>query len=200
MTSKSGSYILTLQHGGLILSIVSARASITIDERDRKDYFAPPSDLFDSYCSSIAERYDLESPGLIQQGNLLDLDYDYVPEISADQKVFTVCTDKTKYFAKSVVLSVGAGNSPSIPKPFPPTGCPCSSHAFQLARPAALEQRLRERKETNVLVIGGGLTSAQVSDRAIRQGVKKVVHVMRGPMKGMSGQGHDTILCSDTEN
>lgn len=45
--------------------------------------------------------------------------------------------------------------------------------------------RVRAHKPTNVLVIGGGLTSAQIADRAIRQGVTRVLHLMRGPMKGV---------------
>ncbi|KAF7192448.1 hypothetical protein HII31_06223 [Pseudocercospora fuligena] len=162
-----------------------ARPTITIDERDRKDYFIPPSDLFESYCSFIANRYDLQSPDLIQQASVSNIEYDYVPQLSSDEKLFTINTDGKTYFAKSVVLAVGAGNAPSVPRPFPQNGCPCACHAFQ-PLDDALQARVRAKKETNVLVIGGGLTSAQISDRAIRRGATKVHHIMRGPMKGKS--------------
>lgn len=165
------------------LTASRARPTITIDERDRKDYFAPPADLFEKYCSFIAERYDLLSPNLIQQAVVSNIDYDFIPQLSSDEKLFTIRTDGTTFFARSVVLAVGAGNAPSIPRPFPQNGCPCAGHAFQ-PLDNALQARVRARKETNVLVIGGGLTSAQVSDRAIRRGATKVHHIMRGPMKG----------------
>lgn len=80
------------------------------------------------------------------------------------------------------MLAVGAGNAPSIPKPFPQHGCPCACHAFQpIDNP--LPARVTSQLETNILVIGGGLTSAQVSDCAIRHGATKVFHIMRGPLK-----------------
>ncbi|EME85088.1 uncharacterized protein MYCFIDRAFT_187817 [Pseudocercospora fijiensis CIRAD86] len=159
-----------------------ARPTIAIDERDRKDYFVPPSDLFESYCSFIAKRYDLQSPDLIQKASVSNIEYDYIPQLSSEEKFFTLHTDGKTYFAKSVVLAVGAGNAPSIPAPFPRNGCPSACHAFQ-PLDEALQARMRAKKDTNVLVIGGGLTSAQISDRAIRRGATKVHHIMRGPMK-----------------
>ncbi|KAK4496771.1 hypothetical protein PRZ48_012754 [Zasmidium cellare] len=159
-----------------------ARPTITIDERDRKDYFAPPSDLFQNYCAWIAERYGLCDEDLIQKASVTEIDYDFVPQLSPDEKLFTVRTDGSTYYARSVVLAVGAGNAPSIPKPFPQTGCPNACHAFQ-PLDAALAARVKARKPTNVMVIGGGLTSAQIADRALRRGATRVFHLMRGPMK-----------------
>lgn len=160
-----------------------ARPTITIDERDRKDYFAPPSDLFQDYCAWIAERYGLCDEELIQKASVSEIDYDFIPQFSPTEKLFVVRTDTSTLYARSVVLAVGAGNAPSIPKPFPRSGCPCASHAFQ-PLDEALEARVRARKPTNVMVIGGGLTSAQVADRALRKGAGRVYHLMRGPMKG----------------
>jgi lysine/ornithine N-monooxygenase len=159
------------------------RPTITIDERDRKDYVAPPTDLFQSYCAFIAKRYSLLDKSLIQQTTVSDIDYDYIPHLSPDEKTFTVRTEDSTLYARSVVLSVGAGNAPCIPKPFPEKGCPAACHAFQPAD-GVLRERLRKGLSTNVVVVGGGLTSAQIVDRAIRQGVSKVYHIMRGPMKG----------------
>ncbi|EGP82971.1 uncharacterized protein MYCGRDRAFT_97150 [Zymoseptoria tritici IPO323] len=158
------------------------RPTITIDERDRKDYFAPPSDVFKDYCNFIAKRYSLLDKDLIQQASMSDIEYDYIPQLSADEKLFTVRTEDSTFYARSVVLSVGAGNAPCIPKPFPQNGCPAACHAFQ-PLDAPLRERLRKRMPTNVLIIGGGLTSAQIADRSIRQGATKVFHIMRGPMK-----------------
>lgn len=46
-----------------------------------------------------------------------------------------------------------------------------------------VQAKISAKKTTNVLVVGGGLTSAQLSDLAIRRGVTKVWHLMRGPCK-----------------
>jgi cation diffusion facilitator CzcD-associated flavoprotein CzcO len=46
-----------------------------------------------------------------------------------------------------------------------------------------VKQRIAARRQTNVLVVGGGLTSAQLTDLAIRKGVTKVWHIMRGPLR-----------------
>lgn len=123
---------------------------------------------------------------LIRQAVVCDIDYGFVSQLWADEKIFSIRTDGSTYYARSVVLAVGAGNAPSIPKPFPASGCPCACHAFQ-PQDKALMSRVRAQKPTNVLVIGGGLTSAQIADRAIRQGATRVLHLMRGPMKGASG-------------
>lgn len=45
-----------------------------------------------------------------------------------------------------------------------------------------VQHRIQTGRKTNVLVIGGGLTSAQLSDKAIRNGVSRVFHFMRGPL------------------
>lgn len=159
-----------------------AKAQITIDERDRKDYFIPPSDLFKEYCQWIAGRYDLLDKDLIRKAVVQEIDYDFVERLSSDEKLFTVrISNKETFYAKTVVLAVGAGNAPSVPKPFPQNGCPQACHAFQPG-----DGMLKGSRRKNVLVIGGGLTSAQIADRAIRKGNHRVWQLMRGPMKGKS--------------
>jgi hypothetical protein len=163
----------------------AAKPTITIDERDRKDYFAPPSTLFQSYCTSIATRYHLSPPKTtIHHTTVTSIDYDHIPSLSPS-KLFTIHPSTGgPLHARSVVLAIGAGNAPEIPAPFPPIPGPHACHAFQSGGDAALRKRLRARLPTNVLVVGGGLTSAQVVDRAVRMGVQRVDLVMRGPMKG----------------
>jgi hypothetical protein len=166
-----------------------AKPPVAIDERDRKDYFTPPSDLFEHYCDSIAKRYRLRDETLIQQAVVSSIDYDHVPQLSPVDKFLTItCTTGTVY-ARSVVLAVGSGNTPSIPSPFPLSPNSYCSHAFLPHGDAHLLTRLKTkpREATNILVIGGGLTSAQISDRILRRsgassGVK-IWHLMRGPLK-----------------
>lgn len=48
---------------------------------------------------------------------------------------------------------------------------------------ASVQAKIAAGIVTNILVIGGGLTSGQLSDLAVRRGVTKVWHFMRGPCK-----------------
>lgn len=163
----------------------SAKAPVTIDERDRKDYFTPSCALFKDYCQCIVDRYGLRR-GLVKQEAVRDIDYGVVARISEDSSLFTIRTDRSLHFARTVVLAVGAGNAPTIPKPFSPKLTAGACHAMRIQEfPArVVMDKIRARAETSVLVIGGGLTSAQVADMAIRHGVTKVWHIMRGSLKG----------------
>jgi cation diffusion facilitator CzcD-associated flavoprotein CzcO len=48
-----------------------------------------------------------------------------------------------------------------------------------------VQDKIQRRQETNVVVVGGGLSSAQIVDMAVRKGVTKVWFIMRSGMKGM---------------
>jgi NADPH-dependent glutamate synthase beta subunit-like oxidoreductase len=50
--------------------------------------------------------------------------------------------------------------------------------------PKVLKAKVAAGKRMEVLVVGGGLTSAQIGDLVLRQGVSRVWHLMRGTMKG----------------
>lgn len=106
----------------------------------------------------------------------------------AGEEFFTVKTDNVTRYARTVILAVGAANAPKIP-PIPSlAGDKAASylcHSMQIKSfpDPKLQKRILDRQHTNVLVVGGGLTSAQLSDLAIRRGVSKVWHIMRGPCR-----------------
>ncbi|CAK7210968.1 hypothetical protein SCUCBS95973_000971 [Sporothrix curviconia] len=62
---------------------------------------------------------------------------------------------------------------------------PQAGHTFHLRQvpDPLLAARIRQpgSSTTNVLVVGGGLTSAQITDLLVRHGVTRVWHLMRGP-------------------
>lgn len=155
----------------------------TIDERDRKDYFVPSTPLFFSHCRCIVDRYHLGGP-MISQERVEDIQYDYVKEFSDVEKIFSVKTDKGRHYAKIVVLAVG-GNPPKIPCPLTPAEMEGATHAMHIKTfpPAYMQEKMARKERTNVLVVGGGLTSAQIADLAARRGVSKVWLIMRGPLK-----------------
>ncbi|KAL1638317.1 hypothetical protein SLS56_000125 [Neofusicoccum ribis] len=164
-----------------------AHSEVVIDERDRKDYFTPSRPLFTSHCECIVDRYGLRD-GLVKQEQVQDIEFGYIRDISDVDKVFTLWTNTGVHHARTVVLAVGPGNAPSIPDVEPEyleQGCPQMCHSMQIQRfpDPVVSAKIKAKKETNVLVVGGGLTSAQISDMAIRKGITKVWHLMRGSCK-----------------
>lgn len=172
-----------------------------VDERDRKDYYTPSKELFGAHCEDVTKRYAL-SPGMIQQEKVENIEYDDLSalvdtghdsvisddEPDSDKKVFRVTTDKGSRYAHVVVLAIGPGNAPSIPKI-----CGLStvaefegySHAMRLKAfpPPQVAAKIKKTERTNMLIVGGGLTSIQLADLALKRGVSKVWLLMRGGVK-----------------
>ncbi|KAL7930259.1 hypothetical protein V8C35DRAFT_283624 [Trichoderma chlorosporum] len=166
-------------------------ARIAINLRERNDYYTPSQALFRDHCEHVAGRYKLGEQ-LIRKETLQDIDYGEVRGVSLDgAKLFTVTTDATQhYYAKTVVLAVGPANTPKIPSlpsaPFTDSGTlPQACHSMQIKEfPDNLVQsRITAGLATNVLIIGGGLTSAQLAVLALKRGVTKIWHLMRGPLR-----------------
>ena len=172
-----------------------AMAPCTVDERDRKDYFTPSRGMFGDFVKGVVGRYGLAGEEVVREERVEDVRYGVVPQFSAEggiEKLFTVRSQGGGvHYAKTVVLAVGPGNAPCIPKPFEGIGTKheAACHALTLRGDCGLPQALRAKvaagKRTNVLVVGGGLTSAQTGDLVLKQGVTKVWHLMRGTLKGM---------------
>lgn len=160
--------------------------------RDRNDYYTPSQALFVDHCQDVVDRYKLND-NIVHQEGLQNLDYGVVRGVSVgEEKLFTVTTNESTRYAKTVIMAVGPANSPVIPRApsMPQTGpllqCCHSFHikADKLHYPAPIiQQRMAAKRPTNLLVIGGGLTSAQLADVAIQRGVTKVYHFMRGPLR-----------------
>lgn len=171
-----------------------------VDERDRKDYFTPSSNLFGAHCNEVTCRYGLGS-GIVRQEKAVNVQFkplsawtddEHDSVISADEtsddKVFRVSTDKGVHYARVVVIAIGPGNAPTIP---PIVGIPASTphagytHAMQIKQypPAHVAAKVSQHVSTNILIVGGGLTSIQLADLALKRGVSKVWLLMRGGVK-----------------
>ncbi|OTA95491.1 hypothetical protein M434DRAFT_20214 [Hypoxylon sp. CO27-5] len=160
------------------------RTEPTVDERDRNDYFVPSTPLFASHCGCLMDRYDLRS-NMVSHEKVEDIRFDYVVDVSEIDKIFTVKTDKGVHHAKIVVLAVG-GNPPQIPEPdMPMEGMDAVTHAMHIKEfpTSRVRAKIDAKLQTNIVIVGGGLTSAQLADLAIRRGVTKVWLLMRGPLK-----------------
>lgn len=109
-----------------------------------------------------------------------------------DEKLFTVTSGDSanprRRYAKAVVLAVGPGNAPVIPDiPSMPSTRPlpqaCHSMHIREYPDGPLKAKIEAGRRTNVLVVGGGLTSAQLADLAIRRGVTRVWLLMRSRLR-----------------
>lgn len=172
-----------------------------VDERDRKDYFTPSTALFTSHCEEVIQRYGL-GPELLIQERVVDISYDirssfgnakhdsFISDDASheDKRIFCVKTDGGVRYANLVILAVGPGNAPSIPSiPGLPTPLPHEgyTHAMHIKQfpPPHVAAKISARRSTTMLIVGGGLTSVQLADLAIKHGVSKIHLLMRGPLK-----------------
>ncbi|PQE16109.1 FAD binding domain-containing protein [Rutstroemia sp. NJR-2017a WRK4] len=158
-----------------------------LDERDRLDYFRPSTTLFRNFCEDIACRYDIAD--IVEKSEVQKIDYE-PSECGECPGTFILHTSTGKKFARTVVFAAGAALSPTVPSdcPFSPVGSVChalvpSSGPNETILPPAILRKISLNKQTNLLIVGGGLTSAQIADHAIKSGVTNVYQTMRGPLK-----------------
>lgn len=134
-----------------------------------------------------------------------EVKYQALPSARGNEPVFHTRTGTSRYLSRAVVLAIGAGE-PMIPSPFPSQLPTSASHVSDASLPTLLSKQLHSRirsgKTTSVLVIGGGLTSAQTVDACIRHGIDKVYMLMRGHWKGafkMSFPAFDILTCRTSQ-
>ena len=178
---------------GRCVGVDSAKAPLEIDERDRKDYYTPSTEVFEDYCDEIVKRYALGE--LVEAAQVASIEHDFFEDTGAPNsdsaKIFRINTSCSKImFARTVVLAVGGGGKPMMPRMLSEVERNGACHSTQLPKqtflPANLQRKIRARKPNAVLVVGGGLTSAQIVIKCIEQGVSRVVMVMRSQLKCVS--------------
>jgi hypothetical protein len=115
----------------------------------------------------------------------VDIRYDYFDHMCPTEKVFWIKTDQSIYYSRTAVLAVGPGNAPTIPNCLGNENPEAMTHAMKINEfpSQRVQDRITAKCSTNILVVGGGLTSTQLADLAIRRGVTRVWLIMRGPLK-----------------
>ena len=145
------------------------------DRRDRPPallrgiYHQPSLDLFNAHCDHVIERFGLAGLHLRGQAERL------AP--GGDGVQVTTCGG-TSLEAGRVVLAVGAGGQPEWP-PWAPKGEPRIRHIFdrRTGRP-----RTEPEDEQRLVVVGGGISAAQVALRLVAEG-RTVDLVSRHPLR-----------------
>jgi cation diffusion facilitator CzcD-associated flavoprotein CzcO len=160
---------------------------LRIDDRDRVDYFTPSTELFRDFCGDIVDRYHLQN--IVKRARVENVKYGDLGGVT-DGKFFALTTGQEEIFAKVVVLATGPGCKPEIPttsklqlNPGLQGVCHCFDTHEDSCLPEHVLQRVDQGRATSVVVVGGGLTSAQISDLIIRRGVTKVWLLLRGKYK-----------------
>lgn len=172
---------------------------VEIDQRNWKDYYRPGTPLFRDFCASIIKRYSLEN--IVKKAEVIDIQYGQVNKICNNGiiesgKGFQVTTSDGEIFGCKVLISaIGATGKINYPvkmdeslesNKFPEGSCH-TTHLFsrqvEFIGPE-IKKKIKESKDSiDILIVGGGLTSAQLTELALRRGVRRVHFVTRGELK-----------------
>lgn len=166
---------------------------IDINMRDWKDYYRPSTPLFHDFCESIVDRYQLHD--VVKKDEVTSIEYRHIQVLGANQefgKGFVIRTETGKVFGcKICIVASGHRGEINYPiKPFTnahyPEGSCHTTHLFEhkvnfLGK--ELRQKPRASKSRRIVIVGGGLTSAQLAHVAVGAGIEHIHLLFRGPTK-----------------
>lgn len=166
---------------------------IDINMRDWKDYYRPSTPLFHDFCKSIVDRYHLQD--VVKRDEVVDIEYCHIQVLGANQqfgKGFVIRTKSGKVFGSKICIVAsghrGEINYPIRPfqNPHYPEGSCHTTHLFEhkvkfLGK--ELLDKPRVSKSRRIVIVGGGLTSAQLAHVAVGAGIEHVHLLFRGPTK-----------------
>lgn len=168
---------------------------VEIDRRNWQDYYRPGTKLFKDFCQSVIDRYELEN--VVIKAEVIDIRYGEINKIMLNGEVETgmgfqiETSDGDIYGAKIAIVAAGPAGEinypllPDVENHFPMGSCH-TSHLFskQVEVPnERIMSKVKTKQQTEVIVVGGGLTSAQLTEKLINKGVTKVHFVTRGEIK-----------------
>lgn len=166
---------------------------IDINMRDWKDYYRPSTGLFKDFCNDIIERYRLHN--VVKKDEVVSIEYCLINILDQDEsgKGFIVKTASGKTFGCKICI-VASGHRGEINYPIEPfksnkcypEGSCHSTHVFSGEVKFPTERIINKiicKKLSSIVIVGGGLTSAQLAHAAINNGVDKVYLIIRGSLK-----------------
>ena len=165
---------------------------IDINMRDWKDYYRPSTSLFRDFCQDIINRYQLND--VVRKEEVKSIEYLFINIIDEGEAGmgFIIKTSSKVFGCKICVLASGHAGEINYPiSPFKtksqfPEGSCHTTHIFSgtVKFPHdRIMEKITQRKKSSVVIVGGGLTSAQLAHVAVLSGVEKVYLVIRGPLK-----------------
>ncbi|KAI5949037.1 hypothetical protein KGF57_004999 [Candida theae] len=161
---------------------------VDINMRDWKDYYRPSTKLFHDYCGEVVERYGLANS--IVKDEVVDVEYKLIQCGEDSGKGFIVRTRSGKvYGCKFAVVASGHRGKinyplPICPNPQYPHGSCHTTHLFSNEVKFLGQQYFTNPSRKNIVIIGGGLTSAQLAHVACQDpSVANVCLVFRSRIK-----------------
>lgn len=155
---------------------------VDINMRDWKDYYRPSTKLFHDYCAEVVARYGLQNS--IAQDEVVDIEHKLIQSGEDSGKGFVIRTMSGKvYGCKFAVVASGHRGKinypPSIcPNPQFPHGSCHTTHLFSNQVKFLDLQYFANPKRKNVVIIGGGLTSAQLAHVACHDPTVDTVYLI----------------------
>lgn len=165
---------------------------IDINMRDWKDYYRPSTPLFHDFCHDIVDRYQIQD--CIKKEEVVSIEYTQINVLGKNElgQGFVVKTASGKTFGcKICILACGHRGEKNYPiAPFTDPHFPegsCHTTDLFSGKVKYLGQELinkpRASKSRTVVIVGGGLTSAQLANVAVNSGIENVHLLFRGNVK-----------------
>lgn len=155
---------------------------IDINMRDYRDYYRPSTKFFRDFCEDIVDRYGLRSS--IRKDRVVSLTYGDI-EIMEENKIVTGFTIRTAsgkvYGCENCVVASGHDGIINYPLPGLKDANPTLEQACHTTHlfnrnisfpPPVITSKLAEKKCASLVIVGGGLTSAQLAHISCDLGVK----------------------------
>ncbi|TIB64911.1 hypothetical protein E3P77_02891 [Wallemia ichthyophaga] len=160
-----------------------------INERYREDFQTATSGCFFDFCRDDIEKY-YGLDGVVEHGEITNLSYDYHDENHPEKLFKVIKQDGEHALAKTVVLAIGNNNCANLPTYLSDKTTHNNNqiglegegwcHTSVFARPGyTFPGPALQKPGSRLLVIGGGLTSAQVVDKAYKNGVRDITLLIR---------------------
>lgn len=182
MSSPLGGEVLNHDRPGIV----------DINMRDYRDFYRPSSNLFEDFCKEITERYGLASR--IRKDEVVSIQWGDLNIMDKGEliKGFIIKTESGNiYGGKTCIVSSGHRGKINYPlKGLAEANASLeqachTTHIFnrQISfPPPCIQKKLDMKKPSSLVIVGGGLTSAQLAYLAANLSVN-VTFMLRGPIK-----------------
>lgn len=155
---------------------------VDINMRDWKDYYRPGTNLFHDYCEEVVERYGLKNS--IVNDEVVDMEHKLIQSGEELGKGFVIRTMSGKVYGCKFAV-VASGHKGKInyplsicPKAQFPHGSCHTTHLFSDQVKFLDPQYFANPKRKNIVIVGGGLTSAQLAHVACLDSTVNKVHLL----------------------
>lgn len=161
---------------------------IDIDMRDYRDYYRPSTELFHDFCHEIVDRYNLHN--VVRKDEVISVEYKsiLVAETNESGKGFLIKTASGKTYASKIcIISSGHRGNINYPiEPFDdphyPEGSCHTTHIFS-GKVKYLQKELQLKRQRSIVIVGGGLTAAQLAHVAVKSGIENIHLLLRSGIK-----------------